>query len=600
MRRGDTRLLLLVGLFSPLLSCATAPVTPKPLPAPAAPSRAPAAPTGDLTELALLESGYPEAALPQAKRRLAERLAPVIARASQAEGSEARGRALLSALYADGLLKRYRADASTLKDILQSGDYNCVSSALLYALTADRLGLDVRAELLPTHARALLLLPSDTGPRPVVVETTSPEGFRPSAAVLKQVRAQAVGSQEGRAVVAKGGARVELRGLIATMVVNRGSLAEEANRLTEAEQLYAQAEALAGGALLADVLRAQRAALLSQLAAAEFAAGLRSKTDAPDHLERAFSTLSRAAALKPEPPLSATVEHNLRVVGERLLAAEARRGKLTPLRALGARLEAAPLSPQDRAGLTAHRLSHETRLLAEAGRYAEAVDAVDRARALPLGPKDEPLREVLEQNRVATLRRAAQRAAQRGDYEAALRQLRRAETAAHPDLSRDRRELALVAGAFHLRRGDTEAAAAVYRAGLGLLPNDPKLRQNLLAALSRLALADHCARAQQLLPELRGFGRQGLQIEVRCAREAAERALGRGDPAAATAALERAYKLTPKDRDVRVRLSQVLIAWAGRLARGGECAAAKERLRRADRLGRLSKRERADALGRCR
>ncbi|NJK90078.1 MAG: hypothetical protein HC923_12295 [Myxococcales bacterium] len=52
-----------------------------------------------------------------------------------------------------GVLRRYDARATTLEDVMTTGDFNCVSSALLYNLAAEHVGLETRVELLP-HPRA--------------------------------------------------------------------------------------------------------------------------------------------------------------------------------------------------------------------------------------------------------------------------------------------------------------------------------------------------------------------------------------------------------------------------------------------------------------
>lgn len=88
-----------------------------------------------------------------------------------------RGDRLLRWLYRRGYLKHYQIDKTDLTALLDTGGYNCVSSALLYMLVARHLGLDVRAIEVPDHAFVVLY----DGLRHVDVETTAAAGFNPDA-----------------------------------------------------------------------------------------------------------------------------------------------------------------------------------------------------------------------------------------------------------------------------------------------------------------------------------------------------------------------------------------------------------------------------------
>jgi len=87
-----------------------------------------------------------------------------------------KGEKLLKFLHREGILKRYQAPQTDLSTLLETGRYNCVSSALLYAILGRRLGLDVRAIEVPDHAFAVVY--DDT--RHADVETTTPTGFNPA------------------------------------------------------------------------------------------------------------------------------------------------------------------------------------------------------------------------------------------------------------------------------------------------------------------------------------------------------------------------------------------------------------------------------------
>lgn len=68
----------------------------------------------------------------------------------------------------------YSLHQTKLSTVLQTGVFNCISSAVLYTVLARRVGLDVQGVLLPSHAFAQITLPDGTV---YDIETTNPEGF---------------------------------------------------------------------------------------------------------------------------------------------------------------------------------------------------------------------------------------------------------------------------------------------------------------------------------------------------------------------------------------------------------------------------------------
>lgn len=95
-------------------------------------------------------------------------------------GLEERGRAVLKLLYED-YLTAYNLDQTRTNVALQTGIYNCVSSALLYMAAAKAAGLDVRGQKTTEHAFCSIYVPgSKSGQlRKIDVETTNPYGFNP-------------------------------------------------------------------------------------------------------------------------------------------------------------------------------------------------------------------------------------------------------------------------------------------------------------------------------------------------------------------------------------------------------------------------------------
>lgn len=67
----------------------------------------------------------------------------------------------------------YATEQSRLMGIFETGEFNCISSAMLYALLARHFDLDVQGVLLPSHAFIQL----NTNAGAIDIETTSPQGF---------------------------------------------------------------------------------------------------------------------------------------------------------------------------------------------------------------------------------------------------------------------------------------------------------------------------------------------------------------------------------------------------------------------------------------
>ena len=100
---------------------------------------------------------------------------------------EERGRAILKLLYRD-YLRAYSLNQTKLDLALESGLYNCVSSAILYMAAAKAAGLDVRGQRTSEHAFCSIYIPvSNTSNsksvqlKKIDVETTNPYGFNPGS-----------------------------------------------------------------------------------------------------------------------------------------------------------------------------------------------------------------------------------------------------------------------------------------------------------------------------------------------------------------------------------------------------------------------------------
>jgi tetratricopeptide (TPR) repeat protein len=94
---------------------------------------------------------------------------------------------LLRWLHGGTMAKGYKLNQTDLHTILESGTFNCVSSAVLYNVIGRRLGLDLRAVEVPDHAFSILY----HGGKSADVETTTPVGFNPARDKAAQAQLEA-------------------------------------------------------------------------------------------------------------------------------------------------------------------------------------------------------------------------------------------------------------------------------------------------------------------------------------------------------------------------------------------------------------------------
>jgi tetratricopeptide (TPR) repeat protein len=129
-------------------------------------------------EAALLASGVLESDRRKTYLKQLDGLEAEAAKATAGGGTPfEKGQKLLAWLHEkkSGTLKKYVAKQTDLSVILDTGTYNCVSSAVFYNVLARRLGLDVRAIEVPDHAFSILY----DGKEHADVETTTGSGFNP-------------------------------------------------------------------------------------------------------------------------------------------------------------------------------------------------------------------------------------------------------------------------------------------------------------------------------------------------------------------------------------------------------------------------------------
>lgn len=131
-------------------------------------------------EAALLASGITEAPRRQAYLAKIDALEKEARTALDgAKTTAAKGEKLLKFLHAQTLApKGYSALQTDVHVVLDTGKFNCVSSATLYNILAGRLGFKVRAMELPGHHGHVFSVLYD-GDQSFPVETTTPHGFNP-------------------------------------------------------------------------------------------------------------------------------------------------------------------------------------------------------------------------------------------------------------------------------------------------------------------------------------------------------------------------------------------------------------------------------------
>ncbi len=220
----------------------------------------------DFASAALIASGVADDDVLGRRRLLLDRLAPARERARAVAQPKARGERLLRALH-DTVLRRYVERQSRVDRVVVDGEFNCLSSAVVFAIAADGLLDRPRGMLSQTHA----FIRVDLEGRAVDVETTTARGFavdRKTLVTKEFLRERSVGdglSDEERLRDVQNPQEISLLGLIAGLYSNRGVLAVREGNLDDAVIAFDRANRLATGALKTRVAN-WRGALLNNAA----------------------------------------------------------------------------------------------------------------------------------------------------------------------------------------------------------------------------------------------------------------------------------------------------------------------------------------------
>ncbi|NNM54138.1 MAG: hypothetical protein HKM05_05385 [Spirochaetales bacterium] len=190
-------------------------------------------PRGPLTPLqittwALTVSGEDPQEIPQSEVVLDTWYRTLEAKLSGLSGA-ALGDALLKTLHQE-FLHRYSTEQTRLDVLLKTGDYNCVSSALVYLILGRRLGLTVEAVEVPSHAFCRVEVGSW-----VDVETTTAQGWDPGT---KKAFHDEFGHVTGYSYVPPGDytqrRNLDARGLLGLVLQNRCSLLQKQGQFQQA------------------------------------------------------------------------------------------------------------------------------------------------------------------------------------------------------------------------------------------------------------------------------------------------------------------------------------------------------------------------------
>ena len=186
-----------------------------------------------LIDAALHVSGAQPGPAQRAKERLLVHLKTAQEKLGAIADDYERGEALLEFLH-DGIFRSYEELQTRVDVTLETGIYNCVSSAVLYMIFGRHLQLDITAVITPDHAFCTLELPAGN----IDVETTSVFGFDPGH---KVEFSDNFGNVTGYSYVPPGNYRLRSdigeKRLLAIILQNRISAFEEISRFTEAVPL---------------------------------------------------------------------------------------------------------------------------------------------------------------------------------------------------------------------------------------------------------------------------------------------------------------------------------------------------------------------------
>lgn len=131
-------------------------------------------PTRKLAEAGLVASGVPPERMEYYIGKLRETFEALRARSEYIQDPALRAESILPFLHKT-LFKKYEENSTTVDGIIDTGYFNCVSSAVVYCLAARVFVLPMKGVQTPDHAFCVI----NVNGRDIDVETTNPFGFDP-------------------------------------------------------------------------------------------------------------------------------------------------------------------------------------------------------------------------------------------------------------------------------------------------------------------------------------------------------------------------------------------------------------------------------------
>jgi len=131
-------------------------------------------PTRKLAEAGLVASGVPPERMEYYIGKLRETFEALRARSEYIQDPALRAESILPFLHRT-LFKKYEENSTTVDGVIDTGYFNCVSSAVVYLLAARVFVLPMKGVQTPDHAFCVITVNG----RDIDVETTNPFGFDP-------------------------------------------------------------------------------------------------------------------------------------------------------------------------------------------------------------------------------------------------------------------------------------------------------------------------------------------------------------------------------------------------------------------------------------
>ena len=362
-----------------------------------------------------------------------------------------KGEKLLKFLHAGPMAKGYESKQTDLHTILDTGHFNCVSSAVLYNVIGRRLGLDLKAVEIPEHVFSVLC----DGDKRIDIETTNALGFDPSddqpSGAKKSTKAQRHANNRRE---------VGETGLASIIAYNHGVGLSQEKKFHES------------------ILENFRALALDPTNPSAMKNAIADLTNWPLELskeskyEEALSTLAIGLDLAPK---TSALKNNHKVLWNEYAEWRMKNGKAEEALIILRRAAKADTG-EDFDTRQAYLFAKPAHAKMDAGEWDEALKIIDNGLKLV----DAKAKKKLREQRVGVFLNWASKEQDDGRFESALTVLKRA--AAEEKDSRIKNNTLAVYDAWangHMSKGEWAKAIEIYEMGLKHLPGDPHLKGNL-------------------------------------------------------------------------------------------------------------------------